>query len=96
MLSDDKISHMTHVLLKNLLDRDVIDITEDESVVRRAIKRAINAQLKLGQDMDEAVRRKIGSLSRHVVEGSDEWNTLYEKYLKEEESKHGIFEEPKK
>jgi hypothetical protein len=96
MLSDDKISHMTHVLLKTLLDRDTIDITEDENVVRRAIKRAINAQLQLGQKMDEAARKKIESLSRHVVEGSPEWETLYAKYLKEEEGRHGIFEEPRK
>ena len=26
MLSEDKITHMTHVLLKELLDRDLIDI----------------------------------------------------------------------
>jgi hypothetical protein len=96
MLSDEKITHMTHVLLRSLLDRDIIDITEEEGVVRRAIRRAINAQLKLGQQMDEAVRKKIESLSRHVVEGSPEWDTLYEKYLKEEEGRHGIFEEPKK
>jgi len=95
MLSDEKITHMTHVLLGKLLDRDIIDITEDEGVVRRAIKRAINAQLKLGQQMDEAVRRKIESLSRHVVEGRPEWDTLYAKYLKEEEGRHGIFEEPR-
>jgi hypothetical protein len=92
MLSDDKVTHMTHVLLKELLDRDVIDITEEESIVRRAIKRAIQAQLTIGQEMEEAVRKKISSLSRHVSEGSPEWDTLYAKYLREEESRRGIKE----
>jgi len=90
MLSDDKITHLTHVLLKGLLDRDIMDITEEEGTVRRAMKRAINAQLKIGQEMDDAVRKKIESMSRHIAEGSPEWNTLYEKYLGEEEIKRGI------
>jgi hypothetical protein len=92
MLSDDKVTHMTHVLLKELLNRDIIDITEEESIVRRAIKRAIQAQIKIGQEMDEAARKKISSLSRHVAEGSPEWDTLYAKYLREQESKRGIKE----
>lgn len=90
MLSDDKITHMTHVLLKTLLERDTIDITEDETVVRRAIKRAIKAQLQTGEEMDRAVRKKIESLSRHVPEGSPEWDTLYQKYLREEEARRGM------
>lgn len=92
MLSDDKTTHLTHVLLNTLLDRDIIDITEDESTVRRAIKRAIVTQLTIGQQMDQAVRRKIESLSRHVPEGSPEWDTLYQKYLREEEARRGMKE----
>ena len=90
MLSDDKVTHMSHVILKALMDKDVIDIIEEEGTVRHAIRRAINLQLREGRMMDEAVQHKIGSLSRHVSEGSPEWDTLYEKYLREEEVKRGI------
>lgn len=92
MLSHDKITHLTHVLLKGLLDKDIIDVTEDEGTVRRAIKRAITSQIKIGEAMDEAVRKKIQSMSREVVEGSPEWDVLYEKYFREEETKRGISE----
>jgi hypothetical protein len=88
-LSDDKITHMTHMILKGLLDRGVIDITEDEGTVRRAMKRAITAELKVGEEMDAAARRKIDSLSKHVAEGSPEWEVLYRKYLREEEVRRG-------
>lgn len=90
MLSDEKITHLTHVLLKGLLDRDLIDITEEEGTVRKAIKRAVQAQLSIGHEMEETVKRKIQSLSRNVAEGSPEWETLYQKYLKEEEVKKGF------
>ncbi len=89
-LSDDKISHMTHVLLKGLLDKDTIDIIEEEGTVRHAIRRAINEQLQIGQDIEDSVTAKIRSLSRHVPEGSPEWDTLYQQYFDEEEVKHGF------
>lgn len=90
MLSDDKITHLSHMLLKGLLDKDLIDITEEEGTVRKAIKRAVQTQLSIGQEMEETVKRKIQSLSRNVAEGSPEWETLYQKYLKEEEVKRGM------
>ena len=89
-LSDDKISHMTHVLLRELLAKDTIDIIEEEGTVRHAIRRAINEQLQIGQDIDDAARAKIESLSRHVPEGSPEWDTLYYQYFEEEEIKRGF------
>jgi len=89
-LSDDKVTHMSHVLLRELLKRDLVDITEDEGKVRHAIRRAINAQLKVGEEIDEVVRRKIESMSRGVVDGSPEWNVLYTKYFREEEVKRGM------
>ena len=92
MLSDDKISHMSHVILKGLMDKDVVDIIEEEGTVRHAIRRAIELHLRMGHQMEEAVRDKIASLSRHVAEGSSEWDTLYQQYLREEEIKRGIKE----
>lgn len=89
-LSDDKVTHMSHVLLRELLKRDLVDITEDEGKVRHAIRRAINAQLQVGEEMDGIVRKKIESMSRGVVDGSPEWNVLYTKYFREEEVKRGM------
>lgn len=37
--------------------------------------------------IDEIVRRKIASLSRHVPPGSREWDILYRKYFEEETRK---------
>lgn len=90
MLSDDKVTHMSHVIFKEIYDKDVIDIIEEEGTVRHAIRRAINLQLKVGMEIEEAVRHKIESLSRNVSEGSPEWDTLHDKYTREEELKRGI------
>ncbi|MGE5893036.1 MAG: DUF507 family protein [bacterium] len=88
-LSEDKISHISHVLLKELVDRDIIKAKEEEGKIRREIKRVIAAELKIGEEVDLVVRRKLQSYSKKIVEGSPEWEVLYKKFYREEEVKRG-------
>ena len=89
MLSDDKISHLSHVLLKGLKEKRLIESSEDEGKIRAEIKRTILSELKVGEEIDAAVRRKLQSFSRKIVEGSPEWEILYRKFFREEEVKRG-------
>ncbi len=41
MLSEDKISHLSHVLLRELLNQKLIEPGGDEAAIRREIKRTI-------------------------------------------------------
>ena len=89
MLSDDKISHTTHVLLKGLLENKLIVPKVEESEVRREIKKTIVNELKVGEDINETVTKKLLSFSKKLVEGSPEWEVLYRKFYEEEEVKKG-------
>jgi len=89
MLSEDKISHLTHVLLKGLMDQDIVDLVDDEGDVRREIKRTIVAELKIGEEIDQFVRKKLQSFSKKLIEGSPEWEVMYKKLYREEEIKKG-------
>ncbi len=90
MLSDDKISHLSHILLNKLYDLDVIDMDEEqEASIRREIKRTIIAELRIGEEIDQAVRKKLQSFAKKLIEGSSEWEVLYNKYYREEEAKRG-------
>ncbi|MCL4492614.1 MAG: DUF507 family protein [Nitrospirae bacterium] len=89
MLSDDKVTHMTFVLLKGLMDKGLITLKGDDSLLRREIKRTIINELKAGEDVDSAVRKKLQSFSKKLVEGSPEWDVLYKKFFEEEEVKRG-------
>ncbi len=89
MLSEEKVTHLTHVLLKGLLERKLIELHDEEGKIRREIKRIVTNELKLGENMDQVVRKKLQSLSKKVVEGSPEWEVLYKKYFREEEIKKG-------
>lgn len=89
MLSDDKISHLSHVLLKGLLERKLISPVEEEGKVRTEMKRAIVSELKIGEEIDSVVRKKLQSYAKKIVEGSTEWEILYKKFFREEEIKRG-------
>lgn len=89
MLSDEKISHLSHMLLRGLLDKGLVRLKEEDGVVRKEIKRTVVAELRVGEDIDGAVRRKLESFSRKLTEGSPEWDVLYAKFFSEEEIRRG-------
>ncbi len=83
-LSEDRISHLSHLIQDMLIRNRNIDILETEERVLRETKRTIADELKFEDEADEAARRIIQSLSRRVPEGSREWDVLYRKYREEE------------
>ena len=88
-LSDDKVSHLTHVVLKGLLDKKAVAPLAEESAIRREIKRIIVKELKLAESIDESIRKKLQSYSKKIPEGTPEWEVLYQKFFHEESSKKG-------
>ena len=90
MLSDEKVSHLSHVLLRGLMDRNLIELKAEEGKVRREIKRSTVSFLKVSEDIDSSVKKKLQSFSRKIVEGSPEWEVLYKKFYKEEAARKGL------
>jgi hypothetical protein len=72
-----------------LLENKLITLKADDSEARREIKKTIVGQLKIGEDIDVAVTKKLLSFSRKLVEGSPEWEVLYRKFYEEEEVRRG-------
>jgi uncharacterized protein len=83
LLSDEKISHLSHIILNHLKKPGHARLKADEPVILREIKRVLIHELKVEEDVDLAVRRRLASYSR-LVEGSAEWDTLYRKTFEEE------------
>jgi hypothetical protein len=88
MLSDDKVSHLSHVILDAVKKSPLIRIKSEEGKVLREIKRVLAAELAHESKIDQKVRAKLASYSRGIVEGSPEWDVLYRKTFEEEMRKH--------
>jgi hypothetical protein len=83
-LSEDRISHISHLVLNALVQDRHVNALQAEERLLREIKRTITAELQFEDEADTAARRTIQSLSRRVPEGSPEWDVLYRKYMDEE------------
>jgi hypothetical protein len=88
MLSEDKVSHLSHVILSAVKQSPLVQVKGDEGRILKEIKRVLASELAQEQDIDRKVRAKLGSYSRGIVEGSPEWEVLYRKTFEEESRKH--------
>ena len=88
MLSEDKVSHLSHVILKAVKSSPLAQVKSEDGRILKEIKRVLAGELAHEEDIDRKVRAKLGSYSRGIVEGSPEWDVLYRKTFEEESRKH--------
>ena len=87
LLTDEKISHLSHVILTALKGSPLVRLKGDEVQALREIKRVLAAELEQEDAVDRAVRARLASYSKRIVEGSQEWDVLYRKTFEEETRK---------
>lgn len=87
-LSEGRILFLAREALTRLRDEQLAEITNFPLALRvgRELLEQFAAQ---GDAVDAAVRRKIASIRRGVVEGSAEYEILYRRYREEELRKKG-------
>jgi len=76
--------HLSHRILDYLNSDDRVEFFADPQEIRQDIFRMIEAEMRTDEAIDAAVRRKLESQKRTIVEGSSEWDVLYRKYFEEE------------
>ena len=84
LLSEDKVSHLSHVILKAIKASKLARLNDDETRVLKEIKRVLAEQVSQEEEVDRIVRSRLASYSRSIFEGSAEWDTLYRKTFEEE------------
>jgi hypothetical protein len=82
-LSDNRISHLAHLIIDGLWKEDLADFPNEGRALAET-KNVLKEFFSREERLDEVVRQKIQSLSRPIPPGSREWDILYHKYLDEE------------
>ncbi|MCP9475998.1 MAG: DUF507 family protein, partial [Nitrospira sp.] len=90
MLSEDKVSHLSHVILQAVKRHRSVTLRGDDERVLKEIKRVLAAELAQEAEIDRKVKAKLASYSRGIVEGSAEWEVLYRKTFEEETRKRAL------
>ncbi|MBL8074712.1 MAG: DUF507 family protein [Nitrospira sp.] len=84
MLTEDKVSHLSHVILTTMKKAPGVRLKRTDEQVLKEIKKVLVDELAQEQRIDRTVRAKLASYSRGLVEGSAEWDVLYRKTFEEE------------
>ncbi|MBL8039617.1 MAG: DUF507 family protein [Nitrospira sp.] len=87
MLTEDKVSHLSHVILTAIKTVPGVRLKRSDELVLKEIKKVLADELAQEQRIDRTVRAKLASYSRGLVEGSAEWDVLYRKTFEEETRK---------
>ena len=90
LLTDDKQTHLAHVILKTLQTSTLGTLRKDTPPALKEIKRVIQEQLQEETALDQRVRERLHSYSRPIPEGSQEWDVLYQKTYAEELRKRNL------
>ncbi len=85
-LSESLSSHLAHLALETLKRAGAK--VRNERLALSEIKQTLARALDSDPRIDEAVRRRIASLSRRIPEGSSEYEILYRQYYEQETRKH--------
>ena len=86
IFSEDRLSHLSHLLQDRVWKDDMVDYSDDSAALRE-IKRTLHRYFSSADEIDTHVRHKIYQQGKKVIEGSREWEILYKKYFEEELSK---------
>jgi uncharacterized protein len=85
-LSENRISHLAHLVMDGLRKANLAQFSAEGRALTET-KQVLHDYFQHDDHIDEIVRQKILSLSRHVPTGSREWDILYRKYFEEESRK---------
>lgn len=87
---DERFSDISHKILDELYEEDLINFDISENRVKNIIYNSITSFIADTAELQDAVMNKIRSYKRKFIPGTDEFEILYEKLYKEELLKRGM------
>ena len=88
-ISRDKVMHLSHLIVQTLDDKDLVTWLKDRNGLRMEIANTMLDELSVEEEVDKEVQRILRSYKRKIVEGSREWDVMYQKTFEEQMKKRG-------
>ena len=88
-LSHDKVIHLSHRIVQALDDETLVTWVKDRNSLRNEIADTLLEELRIEEEVDQEARRILRSYKRKIVEGSREWDVMYQKTVEEQLKKRG-------
>lgn len=89
-LSEQRIEHLAGEIVEALASRaDLVRFTGDRSRTARELARFLAALLRIEDEITQEAMAKVGTYSRHVAQGTTEWELLVAKHKEEIAARRG-------
>ena len=88
-LSHDKVMHLSHLLVDALDSEELLTQLVDKNTLRKEIADTMLEDLRIEEEVEQEVRRILRSYKRNILEGSREWDVMYQKTFEEQMKKRG-------
>lgn len=85
LFSEDRISNLSHEIMERLWRDDLADVADESRALAR-VKQSLTSFFLVAEEIEEAVRAKL----RNRVQGSRDWDALYQKFYQEELARRGL------
>lgn len=89
-LSHEKIIQLSHRVISAIEALDEVEIFEEPNVIRQEAVKILTDLLLQEERIEQAVRQRIATHKRTIMEGGGEWEILYRKYYQDELRKLGV------
>jgi hypothetical protein len=87
---EDRYSDISHKILDELYEEDLINYEVTENRIKNIIYNAITGYIASNDEIDDAVMEKIRSYKRRIIPGTEEFDIIHEKLYNEELQKRGL------
>ncbi|NPA73102.1 MAG: DUF507 family protein [Epsilonproteobacteria bacterium] len=87
---EDRYSDLSHKILDNLIQNDLIEFNVSENMVKNIIFSSIESYLEKFEEIEDRVIEKIKNYKRKLIPGSEEYDIVFEKLYQEELKKIGM------
>lgn len=89
-MSHEKIIQVSHQIMAVIESLDEVEIYDEPNNIRQQVVRILTDLMHEEEKIDMAVKARITSQKRTILEGTGEWEILYKKYYTDELRKLGI------
>lgn len=81
--------HLSHLIVNALDDKELVTWLTDKNSLRMEIVNMMLEELSTEEEIDQEVKRILRSYKRKIIEGSREWDVMYQKTFEEQMKKRG-------
>jgi len=85
---EDKINHLSHVIQEGIMRDPDLEVKRDKTALLQEIKKIITHFVEREQEVRDLVRSRLAA--SNTIEGSEEWNILYQRTFSEIAKKRGV------